>query len=673
MVREAESEASAAYRLRPRPGAELLAAALDAAGEAEFSLHWVTRPWSFERYAIGVEAIADVRHAHRETLAAHLAAQRRTLEERVATETPEVYLCVRLVDDRAPGTLGEAERRVRRRLLPWLDCARASESDLRWLTRRACRRGLPDLPGRRPRHSTLVVGTRSLRVCSELGTSHQVLLRLEPPPGDGADPSSAVEGLLAPLELPRCPVDLALSAAPAVGEPSDGSPALRVVLSLRVAAASATELERQIELLRRELAPMSLRRPAGEQLALFFAHLPGLGSRATPHRERLRSDRIGAMLPRPAPELGTAVGPYIGRRTDGAPRGVRFDPAEVGRASSSLVLVGGYAGSGKTLLLQLIMHHAFLTGSVVFDIDLGGNHVLHRLARDPECARVVELADDPSVHGLLDPLGIAPPALREELACSLLVALLPVATPPQWQTAVRLAVRAVGTRGGRCGEVIDELARRPRPGPEVARALADRADSPPARLAIGNEAIDPREVSVPQLAVIRIPGLVPARPGSTDARGDALRLRRTLANLLVLYALQLGQNDPPRQVVLSLDPAAELLSDHMGRKVLRQVDRVARARPITALLATRALDGAQSLGRIGAAFCFRAGSDGQAAQALRLLDLDQPDPLRLRALRSLEPGRCLMRDPAGRTGEVQIEVPNPELAAGLGITPDLAA
>jgi hypothetical protein len=579
VVRDAEGEATASYRVHPRPASELLAAALDAAGDARFSLLWVTRRWSFDRYAIGTEATADVRHSHRAALTEYLDGQRRQLAERDIPGTPEVYLCIRLAGARAPDEL-VAERRVRQRLLPWLGCERASEADLRWLGQRA--RG-----------------------------THHAFLSLEVAPQGEASRAAAIGQLLAPLEVAGCPVDVALSASRATADHSDGTSTLDAVLSLCVAASSPEEVERRIELLRRELAPVALRRVAGEWLA---------------RRARISSRRLAAMLPRPIPKLGTEVGPYIGHRVDGSPRAVRFDSGEASRGSSPWVLIAGAAGSGKTLLLQMIMFQAFLTGAVLCDVDLGGDHVLHRLPEAREHARVVELTGGPSQRGVLDPLTIAPTAVREELACSVLLGLLADASRAEWHTALRLAVAAVAARGGRCGEVIDELAVAPAPGPDVADALAERAGSGPALIALGVEAMDSAEPTPPQLAVLRLPGVVP------------LRLRRTLGKLLALYALRLTARDPGRQVVLGLD-GADLLSDRTGRAVVRHVARLGRARPVTALLTTRVPDGAERVAEIGTAFYLG------------------------------DRGRCVMRDHAGRSGEVQIEVANTELAAALGIRP----
>lgn len=666
-----EGEASAAYRFRPRPGTDLLDAALTAAGDAELTLHWVGRPWSFDRYAIGTEAAADVCHAHRMALAAYLGAQREPLEERAIAGSPEAYLYVRLPAGAPSGGLHAAERDVRRRLLPWLGCERASEADLRWLARMACSRGLPgSSPPRPPRgRCSLSVEACSVRVRSELGTSHQAFLTLGGGFAAANGQRPTVGELLAPLELAGHSVDIALRAAPADrAARAEGKPiSLRASLSLRVAAPSAAELEERVELLRAELEPATLHRPSGDQLSLFLAHLPGRAAEAPGRAARLTPARLAPMLPRLVPELGTENGPYIGHRVDGPRRAVRFDAAHAAGPGPPCVLVGGAPGSGRTVLMQVLMHQAFLTGAAVCDVDLHGDHVLHRLPGVREHARVIELSGDPCLRGCLDPLRIAPPALREELACALLLRILGGRAPAEWRRALLLAVRVVIARGGRCGQVIEELDRGSGSGAELASALAERAASGPALLALGVDATDPPEPITSQLTVLRIPGLERDPPAAPWAPDGEAPLHGMLGSLLALYGLQLGARDRARRAVLGVDPDPGLLSDRTGTALLRHLAAAARAHRATVLLATGQLDWVDQLEpAVAALFCLRARSSQDAAQALRTLGLDDGDRELRRRIRSFGPGRCLMRDQARRTGEVQIDVPDPDLAAALG-------
>ena len=110
-------------------------------------------------------------------------------------------------------------------------------------------------------------------------------------------------------------------------------------------------------------------------------------------------------------------------------------------------------------------------GSLVVDVDPKPDHNLEGLPELDGRVHVIELSGDERYRGLLDPLAVAPEALREDLASSYLIELLPQA-PPAWETQVRKAVRAALERPApSCLRVLDALAR--------LRGLRTRA--PPAR------------------------------------------------------------------------------------------------------------------------------------------------------------------------------------------------
>ncbi|MFY1005159.1 ATP-binding protein, partial [Escherichia coli] len=70
---------------------------------------------------------------------------------------------------------------------------------------------------------------------------------------------------------------------------------------------------------------------------------------------------------------------------------------------------------------------------------------------------VIELSGDDRYRGLLDPLAVAPEALREDLASSYLMELLPQA-PAVWETQIRKAVRETLEHAQpSCLQVVDRL------------------------------------------------------------------------------------------------------------------------------------------------------------------------------------------------------------------------
>ena len=106
---------------------------------------------------------------------------------------------------------------------------------------------------------------------------------------------------------------------------------------------------------------------------------------------------------------------------------------------------------------------------------------------------VIELSGDERYRGLLDPLVVAPEGLREDLASSYLIELLPQA-PPAWETQIRKAVRAAleaprAELPARARAAARAPTTRTRARP--ARRLAVWADSGIGRLAFGDGARAP--------------------------------------------------------------------------------------------------------------------------------------------------------------------------------------
>ena len=121
---------------------------------------------------------------------------------------------------------------------------------------------------------------------------------------------------------------------------------------------------------------------------------------------------------------------------------MRFDVTEASRTGRPpSILLAGTLGSGKTIAAELLAFQAERRGSLVVDVDPKPDHNLEGLPELDGRVHVIELSGDDRYRGLLDPLVVAPESLREDLASSYLIELLPQA-PPAWETQVRKAVRA---------------------------------------------------------------------------------------------------------------------------------------------------------------------------------------------------------------------------------------
>ena len=740
--------------------------------EADFSLLRVTRSWSVEGYRAGVEATTDSRHAHRELLGGYLSSHAAALADR-ATQRPEVYVSIRLrpepedpalslagvrrflgltdaraISGRALDAVLGKEAKTAARLSDFLDCEPAASHELQWLIRRAfCRAVADPQVEERFRPQALVaeapseqvgavfrplsvdllrlfdcpidVGSRSLRIESEAGESHQAFLCVGALPEEVTFPGRQAELLFAPLEALDFPVD-ACFAARYVGNdqavrlvrrkvvdadntyaeeargdhgPSSDSahrpqaareleeyltggerpPLLRAGISLCVAAASEEKLEDRIESLRREFGSTRLHRPLGEQVALFVGHLPAQGSAVPDYDDYLTVEQFGATVPTATHAVGAQAGPYIGHTLSGSRQPVLFDPTEASRTSRApTVLFSGTLGSGKTLAMELVMYQAFLAGSTVCDIDPKGDHRLEALPGVAEAMEVIELSPDQRFHGMLDPLRIGPPETREDLACNFMAAILPEPIRPEWQTELRLAVQTVCARGGRSlGEVLAELQSGGGEARAAARALSVHAGSGLARLGFADPGCSPPVAGARQVTSLRIRSLTLPLPGTRRSElSEDERIGQAVLRLLAVYALALTSADPTRHSVLGFDEAWVLLADSAGRALVDRISRLGRAQNVTPLLATQVLGDVSELeGLIGAALSFGVETDDEARRALELLRLDAGDERLRGQLTGYRRGRCLMRDYQGNAGAVQIDLVDPQLLAALDTTP----
>ena len=222
---------------------------------------------------------------------------------------------------------------------------------------------------------------------------------------------------------------------------------------------------------------------------------------------------------------------------------------------------------------------------------------------------------------MLDPLRIAPPETREDLAYNFLLGILPEPVVPDWQTELRLAVRTVVARGGTsCGEVVAELERGNEEAKRVWRArIGIHASGGLARLGFARPDGNALPVGDRAVTSLRIRNLRLPLPGTP--RGEMVeeeRIGQAVLRLLAVYALRLTSSDPRRHSVLGFDEAWVLLADAAGRSLVDRISRLGRAQNVTPLLATQVLGDVDELeGLIGAAFCFGVETEAEARKALR--------------------------------------------------------
>jgi hypothetical protein len=568
------------------------------------------------------------------------------------------------------------------------------------------------------------VEARHLRVDSERGESHQAFLALGALSETVIFPGREAELLFAPLEALGFPVDACFSARyvgnaralalarrkivdadHSFAEESQGDhgpssktsdrpaaareleqyltgdgrpPLLRASISLGLGAPTRELLEERVDALRREYGSVRLYRPLGDQLELFISQLPAQRARVQSYDDYLTVEQFGAMVPLATHAVGSAAGPYVGYTLSGSRAPVLFDLSEASRTSRPpSILCAGTLGSGKTMLLELLLYQAFLQGSRIVDIDPKGDHYLYALPGVAEHTEVIELAAEERYRGLLDPLRIAPEGTAEDLATNFLIDVLPEPMPAAWKTEIRRAVREVAERSGDCGcaAVIAQLMRGSREAKEAGSALAVYADTGLARLGFAKNADDPVPAAgEKQLTSLRIRKLARPLPGTPKAElSEDERIGQAVLRLVCAYAMRLMGTERSRHKVLGFDEAWFLMQDSVGRRLIEHLNRWARSEFATPILVTHLVADAEQVDNlIGARFVCGMESEAEAAGALALLGLDGADERLRQRLMQFRRGRCFMRDYEGRVGAIQVD-PGAELLELLDTTPGASA
>jgi hypothetical protein len=387
--------------------------------------------------------------------------------------------------------------------------------------------------------------------------------------------------------------------------------------------------------------------------------------------QQLTVEQFGGMVATATRTVGSGRGPYLGYTPTGAPLPVRFDATQAPRESrASAVLLIGTLGSGKTVAAQTIEYAAERRGSLVVDFDPKPDHGLHKLAELGERVGVLELSGAPAQQGKLDPLAIGLEDLREELACSYLLELLP-GPSSAWENAVSLAVKDTVREGSRSlSRVVELLLASDRAGArDAGEALEVIRDFGLARLGFGDGQSAAIEAVKP-VTTIRMPGLsLPEPSAARDTYTRAERVSVATLSLVAAYALQLISGDRSRHKVVGLDEIWFLLASPQGRQIINRLVRLGRAFNATLLLGTHRIGDLGDLADlIGVVLVFGQDSDEAASAALRFIGLEPTREL-IGLVRELRAGRCLMRDLSGRVGEVQVDLVYPHLLQAFQTTP----
>jgi hypothetical protein len=359
----------------------------------------------------------------------------------------------------------------------------------------------------------------------------------------------------------------------------------------------------------------------------------------------MTTDEFGALMPNGTHEAGDRRGVYIAHTEGEVKRPVLIDlpSAPLGSGLPGWLITGVY-GSGKTLFGELLLIQAVLRGSVGVTIDPKADHyAAEYLASRGVTTQIIEPTGTPDDQGLLDPLVVAPPAMREDRAVSYYLDL--IGDKDGYETQIIRAVRAVLDTPEPCGmAVIDALRSSDHErGCAAGEDLAVRAESGIGRLGFASRSSDVARHA--QMTTIRPRGLDLPRAGL--ARENWSRDQRLgVATMKLLVALGLRLLGEDRSVHKVFGPFDELhvFRDNDGQQLIEQAAHYGRSYNASALF-------------------------------LAQLDTMVTDELaRLVGYRAemKHKGEGVLRDHTGRAARIRVDFADPEMLAVLNTAPDAA-
>lgn len=550
-----------------------------------------------------------------------------------------------------------------------------------------------------------------LELAGELGTSWQAGLVAQGFPGDSKAPGRILELMFGPPEALGFPVDVALNVsyvtnprarAQIEGKITDadenakeeaasergisdetlertdlsrdarnyfrqGHPRLDCVFSLMCGAESLGELRSRTKAIVQAYKPhhVTLRQPVGQQLEVFFNHLPGQKAWTAGYTRHLTPDQVGAMAPLAAHRVGSRRGYVWGHTTNGTASVFRWDPGDASRLNAAAgVLLVGNSGSGKTLTAAKMTTEAFLDGGRIFDLTAKpADHHWHEAPEIAPYVEAIELREDASLAGLLDPWLTAPPELRVDAATDFLLSLFPERYPHQWDSRLTRAIATLADRSAAPSntELLtvlrdsgDEHAL------EVAEHLGAHVSSGLSQLGFADLSRRQRRLDDRQITHVMCQGL--PLPDVTVARKEYSRSERrgeALIELLGLLCMGVMALHPDALKLFVFDEAHVFLKNPVGRKTLESMQRLGRSRHVVPVLGTQnatdiGVDRQSVSNLFGSIWAFRPPDAQQARAALELMNIEAQPGIVARLI-ELPDGAALLRDHREQAEVVQVK------------------
>ncbi len=404
-------------------------------------------------------------------------------------------------------------------------------------------------------------------------------------------------------------------------------------------------------------------RAPGDQVKMFYSFMPG-GKPASPLIEcdpgYLASSGIQAGF-----EVGDQDGFILGHILTGIP--VLFNPGDaMQRDFPGTTVITGILGGGKSVLKKILVYLSALKGARVFCIDPKNEDFVFQDL--PFKTRQIDISYTGGAR--INPLKISADPLRARDICrdylgiilnvgdnearALVIneALEKVYSMPEEEQNLLSVTTWLGKYSDQDQEKTNEATR-------CARLLNAYKSSSLGQIVFTNKTMDEgtEQITICNLSELPLP--------KKDTNTPLTESERQAVGLLFLTAASAREvmfRTKADLKVFACDEAWALLEITEGARLITELIRMSRSFGIIPILVTQNGSDVKEKSirnNIGYVYCFKARDTDEIKGNAELLQVDIKNDEIFQTFRSLETGCCVMRDPVGRVGVVNI-VPLPE-------------
>lgn len=461
-------------------------------------------------------------------------------------------------------------------------------------------------------------------------------------------------------------------------------PLLDTSVVICLAADNRADLEKKAQFIRKEYQDLhfTIERPLADQFSLWMQCLPAVGITVPDFVMKLTPMALASGLFGATHELGSIIGPYIGR-TGVESKQVFLDLREacLNNCSASATFYGNL-GVGKSFNANLLIYLHVLYGGYGLIIDPKGerSHWATELVALQGQINIATLSPDPMYRGVLDPFNIfkndIPAAC--ELTVNVVTELFRLLPKDLQYTALLDAIHRIRDElhpsMKRLCELLDEFSADDPladAGMLLARQIRLLQDSGMSQLLIGTGTENAIQLDN-RLNILQIQNLRLPDPNSKKEDYTQEEVVSTVMMMVMAaFARKFIHSHPHHFKICLFDESWILGKTVEGEKLMSYYARMSRSLYAALVLNGHSVTDLPNEGirnTITYKFCFRTDSSDEARRMLEYLNLELTKE-NIELIRSLGNGQCLFQDLQGRVGVLAFDAVFSDLIEVFSTTP----